>query len=225
MSRRAFTLIELLVVVSIIAMLIAILLPALGKARLSAQRTACLSNMRQLETAHWVYINDHKSQMLGTSHGGNPDSSWLETLRDYDDQLLLKSPLDTSPHFDTPIARVYRQASYALNFNLSPDNAGGIGKIDAVPRPSAVVHFVLMAFEGDNAASDHVHPNAWFSAITNQIPGKASNEIEIHSHGGDPGTWEARSAYGFLDGHAEIRAFSDIYTDVDNNAVDPVVAR
>lgn len=226
MRCRALTLIELLVVVSIIAMLIAVLLPALGQARLSAQRAACLSNMRQLETAHWAYLVDNKGQMLGTTHGG-ADASWIESLRRYDENLLLRSPLDTSPHFigGTPIGGVYRQASYAINNNLSPDNAAGVSRIDAVPRPAAVVHFTLAVFEGKNAVADHVHPNAWFSPLTHLIPGKAGNEMQINAHGGDDGTWEARSAYGFLDGHAEVRAFKDIYIDPDHNAVDPGVAR
>jgi len=226
MRCRAFTLIELLVVISVIALLIAILLPAVGSARRSAQRTACLSNMRQLEVAHWAYMIDNKGQMLGTSHGG-VGASWIETLRDYDEQLVMRSPLDTSPHFEggTPIGGVYRQSSYAINNNLSPDNAAGVGRIDAVPRPAAVVHFTLAVFEGKNAAADHVHPNAWFSPLTHLIPGKAGNEVQINAHGGDDGTWEARSAYGYLDGHAEARAFKDIYTDPDHNAVDPEVAR
>lgn len=56
---RAFTLIELLVVVSIIALLISIMLPALGRARMLAQRTQCSSNVRQLVIAAITAANDN----------------------------------------------------------------------------------------------------------------------------------------------------------------------
>ena len=246
---RGFTLIELLVVVSIIALLIGILLPALALARLTARRTECLANIRSIQQAHWAYMSEHDGRMVrgNLPHGGAPHGDaepFIETLRPYGMQIAARSPIDDSPFWDQPAhgsgdSAVYRRTSYGINNFL---NAVGYPpsefwntpyrRVDDVPRPAATVHLLIMTFghrdsERDYAAADHPHVENWimFGEMAGGVPAYAADHVQTDAHGGPNRRWGATSAWGFLDGHVRRAPLSDVYTDADDNNFDPEVAR
>jgi prepilin-type N-terminal cleavage/methylation domain-containing protein len=79
MVRRAFSLIELLVVIGIIAVLLAMLLPAIRGARSNAQRLHCMSNLRQLLQAEMAYVADSRGYLTYPNWANDRDSTdvWL----------------------------------------------------------------------------------------------------------------------------------------------------
>jgi prepilin-type N-terminal cleavage/methylation domain-containing protein len=80
-KRRGFTLVELLVVIGIVAVLIAVLLPALNKARAAAAKAACLSNQRQIMGAVYIYANQYKGAIPPPLNGGNASGSHIVWAR------------------------------------------------------------------------------------------------------------------------------------------------
>ncbi len=92
MSRRkGFTLIELLVVIAIIALLMSILMPALGKARKMTKAAMCMSNLKQWGTFFSMYTDDFNGKFMGGRNTGNYWWSALESY--YKDRKLLLCPM------------------------------------------------------------------------------------------------------------------------------------
>lgn len=98
--RQGFTLIELLVVIAIIAILAAMLLPALGKAKQKAQGIMCMNNTRQLMTAVHLYAGENREYFPMNVHGGVAQSGSPITLTpgSYYPWVMGWLTWDTSPH-------------------------------------------------------------------------------------------------------------------------------
>jgi prepilin-type N-terminal cleavage/methylation domain-containing protein len=117
----AFTLIELLVVIAIIAILAALLLPALARARQEGQRAACLSNLRQIGTAFRVYLDDHQGIFMDRRDlknslpgGWRPWTSWpTSDPRAGWAAIVLKDSGTTDPLWSCP-ASIARPAGIAV---------------------------------------------------------------------------------------------------------------
>ena len=99
MRKKGFTLIELLVVISVIALLVSILLPAFGKARLQAKRTVCMCNLRQQGLGLEMYSQDYNGKYPPQTNrywGQNTYwSAWRDPLLPYvnDDKNIFTCPV------------------------------------------------------------------------------------------------------------------------------------
>ena len=82
LRRRAFGLVEMLVTIAVIALLLGLLLPTLARARESANRAKCLSNLRQLALAFTAYLNDNKGRFPRPAQNGvQTPEDWVHFQR------------------------------------------------------------------------------------------------------------------------------------------------
>jgi prepilin-type N-terminal cleavage/methylation domain-containing protein/prepilin-type processing-associated H-X9-DG protein len=200
-AGAAFTLVELLVVIAIVALLAALLLPSLSKAKASARSVQCLSQMRQIGLAIRLHAEDNhdefpRSQHSAFAHGqvswgraiapelGRSDATWTNLFSG-----IYRCPADSRT---TPW-------SYGLNvyFELGPDDdypgkPHTWRRLSSIPQPSETI---LLAENATGA--DHIMPHFWTTPAD-------AEDVAAERHRG-------KANYAFVDGRAQCLPFAQTY--------------
>jgi prepilin-type N-terminal cleavage/methylation domain-containing protein/prepilin-type processing-associated H-X9-DG protein len=226
-AGQAFTLIELLVVIAIIAILAAMLLPALAKAKQKAQGIHCLNHTRQLTTAWYLYATDNADRAVNNFDGANmainPLNSWAANNMDWSNNPqntnvnllvgaklgfytaksigIFKCAADTEPSAAGPRIR-----SYSMNAFVG-DRGNGSGQSGGGDINSQWQQFRKLS-DFKNSANTYVfldeHPDSIndgffvFCTAGDPMEDTGWSDLPSSSHNGACG-------FSFADGHSEIK--------------------
>ena len=225
---RGVTVLELLIGVATIAVIAALLIPALSGSRAHANQTACLSNQRQIGLAIILYANDHQGYLPATTHSTgrrynratgtwSNEEAWISVLSPYlaDVDEIRVCPADPPARRNAILAlktKPEKATSYILN-DLVFDSET-YSRLLNIPFPSRTLLMgILTEDKAVSATWDHAHAAEWtqWQFLCNDI------EVDRHRSGVRAANrLKGSSNYLYADGHAANISASEMKRRIDS---------